>query len=207
MNPADKLHQLRESLNKAKGQQEQLQKQFRETRWAIRDTQKDLENHEQALELIKAVAIQTQQQLTYHISDIVSLALDSIFPNPYELKLEFVQRRGKTECDILFNRDGESIDPLMASGGGAVDVASFALRVACWSMQNPRTAPVIILDEPFKHLSEDLLPGACATLQELSKKLKLQFIIVTHEDALIDAADRVFEVRIDKKGISRVTQN
>jgi DNA repair exonuclease SbcCD ATPase subunit len=90
-----------------------------------------------------------------------------------------------------------------AAGGGAVDVAAFALRVASWSMQRPRTRPVIILDEPMRFLSPDLQPKASDMLQELSQKLGLQFIIVTHEEELTQQVDKVFEV-LKKGGVTNV---
>ena len=90
-----------------------------------------------------------------------------------------------------------------ASGGGAVDVAAFALRVASWSMQHPRSRATIILDEPMRFLSTDLQPKASEMLKQLSEKLGLQFIIITHEEELADEADKVFEIR-QRKGVSEV---
>ena len=73
----------------------------------------------------------------------------AVFDDPYTLRVEFVEKRGKTECELWFaqtkeeeeegNEDGERgrevlIDPLAGSGGGPVDVAAFALRIAIWSL-------------------------------------------------------------------------
>ena len=159
---------------------------------------------EEANEIMKEVALKTQEQLEYHVSDITSLALESVFENEaYNLVVRFIQRRNKTECDLLFERDEEEIDPLNASGGGAVDVAAFALRIAMWSMESPKSRNVIILDEPFRFLSKDRQDRASQMLKELSEKLGIQFIIVTHEDTLTQYADKTFVVS-KKKGISKV---
>ena len=147
--------------------------------------------------------MQTQQTLQFHISDITSLALEAVFPDPYALQVEFIQRRNKTECDLYFVRDGEKVDPLSASGGGAVDVAAFALRIASWSMTKPRTRNVIILDEPLRFLSANLQERASSMIKELSDKLGIQFIVVTHEPILANYADRTFNVSI-KNGISKI---
>jgi ABC-type transporter Mla maintaining outer membrane lipid asymmetry ATPase subunit MlaF len=137
-----------------------------------------------------------QEQLQFHIADITSLALEAVFDNPYELKVEFVQRRNKTECDLYFVRGDNKVDPMEAAGVGAVDVASFALRIASWSMMNPKTRNTIILDEPFRFLSANYQEKASTMLKEISDKLKIQFIIVTHEETLTAAADKIFEVSI-----------
>lgn len=159
---------------------------------------------EQAREVIKAVSLMTQRQLEEHISSIVSLALSAVFDDPYSLKLNFVERRGKTECDLVFTRDGQEVDPMSASGGGAIDVASMALRIACWSLKPKKTRNTIILDEPFRYLSKGLQHKAGDMLKMISEKLGLQIIMVTHNPELIEASDRVFTVE-NKKGVSYVS--
>jgi DNA repair exonuclease SbcCD ATPase subunit len=197
------LTSIRNQLEQRKGKRQEIERMILSCQQSIREQAKDLRRHEQAREVINQVGLATQNQLSFHISEITSLALNAVFPHPYELKAEFVQRRNKTECDLLFVRGEEKIDPLSAAGGGAVDVASFALRIASWSMQRPRSRAVIILDEPFKHLSTNLLPQAGEMLKQISDKLQLQIIMVTHCEELIDTADKVFEVSI-RKGISNV---
>lgn len=199
------LQSLRRTLEQQKGRKAQIQSTIDLTRRKIREKKRDLKQHEQAREVIREVGLKTQQQLQYHISEITSLALSAVFDDPYELVVEFVQRRNKTECDLLFERDGERIDPLSASGGGAVDIASFALRVASWSMQRPRSRNLLILDEPFKHLSPNLMGRASEMLKEISERLKLQILMVTHSAELTECADRLFKVKL-VKGISTVEQ-
>lgn len=197
------IKSLRSELDSRRGQQKQTARNLEQAQERLNAYQTGLENHEQAREVIKETGLKTQQALAFHISDITSLALQAVFPEPYDLVVDFVQRRNKTECDLWFERDGERLSPMDASGGGAVDVAAFALRVASWSMQHPRSRNTIILDEPMRFLSTDLQPKAGEMLKQLSEKLGLQFIIITHEEELADEADKVFEVQ-QRKGISEV---
>jgi DNA repair exonuclease SbcCD ATPase subunit len=200
-----RITELRSLLDQCKGKQQQLQQTLTNTQAELKQNQRALRNHEQARELIRIAGETTQRGLSYHISEITSLALEAVFDDPYSLDVQFCQRRNKTECDLLFTRDGNTVDPMDASGGGAVDVAAFALRVASWSMMNPRLRNTIILDEPMKNLSKDMQDKASLMLKEVSKKLGLQFIIVTHEEQLAAYADRTFLVTKNKKGISKVT--
>ena len=197
------VQELRNKLQKQKGKQEQLLSDLTATQSEIVQKTESLHKHEQAKEIIRNVGMSTQSQLQVSISDITSLALEAVFPNPYELKVEFIQRRNKTECDLYFERDGNRVDPLTASGVGAVDVAAFALRIASWSMSLPHSRNVIILDEPFRFLSENYQEQASQMLKEISQKLGIQFLIITHELTLASYADKVFNVSI-KKGISKV---
>ena len=196
---------LRNKLEQQKGQRQQVEKSLSDLQVQLKEKGRSLRQHEQAKEIIRTVGQKTQEQIQFHIEDIVSMALDAVFANPYKFAVEFVQRRNKTECDLYFVRDGNKIDPITASGVGAVDVASFALRIASWSMMVPHTRNTIILDEPFRYLSENYQEQASLMLKELSQKLGLQFIIVTHEQVLTEYADKTFTVQI-KKGVSKLSE-
>lgn len=197
------LQQAKEKYQQQVGRKMELEDSIEQLIRKVRQDKRRLKRLEKAHAIIKQVGLETQQQLKVHISDITSLALDSVFDEPYKLVLDFVERRDKTECDILFEKDGSYIDPLTAAGGGVVDLAAFALRIASWAMRTPRTRNTIILDEPFKHLSKDLHDRASQMIQNLSKQLGIQFIIVTHEPALSQFADKVFEVK-QRKGVSKI---
>ena len=139
--------------------------------------------------------METQKQVQFHISAVVTSALHAVFEEaPYDFKVEFVERRNKTECDLYFTREGHDITPLDASGGGAVDVASLGLRIVSWVMQEPKTRNTIIFDEPLRYLSKDKQERASKMIKELADKLHLQFIIVTHENELTVYNDNVVEI-------------
>lgn len=198
------IKNIRNKLEQLKGKRSQIEFTISELQTSVKEQEKSLRKYEQAREVIREVGLKTQQQISFHISDITSLALEAVFDDPYELQVEFVQRRNKTECDLYFVRDGNKVDPLSASGGGAVDVASFALRIASWSMSRPHTRNVIILDEPLRFLSVDLQERASTMIKEISRKLGIQFLVVTHESTLAAYADKVFETKI-KKGVTTVS--
>jgi ABC-type cobalamin/Fe3+-siderophores transport system ATPase subunit len=161
---------------------------------------------EKAQVIIQTVVQQTQQELQYKISELVSIALQSVFDDPYEFVVEFVQKRNKTECELRFVRRGVVIgNPMDSTGGGVVDVAAFALRLSLWSMQQHKSDPLIVLDEPFRFLSADLQHKTSELLCELAEKMNMQFLIVTHNDTLTMSADRVFRVRM-RGGISEVVE-
>ncbi|KKK64526.1 hypothetical protein LCGC14_2983310, partial [marine sediment metagenome] len=138
------IQDIRNQLERRKGKRDQIEISITNLSEKLSTTKRDLHRHEEAREILRAVGLETQRALQFHISDITSLALEAVFSEsptgPYELVAEFIQRRNKTECDLYFSRQGSRVDPLDASGGGAVDVASFALRIASWSMKSPEHA-------------------------------------------------------------------
>lgn len=157
----------------------------------------DRENCGKARALVQKVAEETQKKIEFQISNLVSLALASVFPDPYTFKVEFVQRRNRTECDFFFVKDGNSIEPISSSGGGAIDVAGFALRIAIWSLK--KSHPIFILDESFRFVSVDLQEKCSQMLKELSDKLGIQIILISHLPNIINSADTAIKVEYNKK--------
>lgn len=200
---------LRKELERRKGARDVIVKRLGQEKTELEETRTKMENLDEARLILQAVAQLTQQELEYKISELVTLALEAVFPDPYQLDLSFEMKRGKTEAVLSFvpstqGDEVELVDPLSASGGGAVDVAALALRVSLWSLQSPKTRPTLVLDEPLRFLSRDLQPKASQMLREISRRLGLQLIIVTHEPNLLEAADKVFEVSRPRK-VSKVT--
>jgi DNA repair exonuclease SbcCD ATPase subunit len=187
------LEQRRGSLNKLKQQRGTYTSE-------LEKLQAEAIYVDEATIFIQEVARKTQDQVKVHINDIVSLALATIFEDPYLFELEFVVRRNKTECDIYFIRNGQRINPLDESGGGAVDVASFASRIALWSIGT--TDNVLVFDEPFKFVSREYQAKVGELLTLLSNKLNLQIIMVSHNDNFIQNADNI--ITIKKKQYSEV---
>lgn len=148
--------------------------------------------------LVQKVAKDTQEQLKFQIEDIVKTCIDTCFPDEYDFKVEFEIKRGKTECALKFYKNEREIDIMEASGGGVVDMASFGLRLASWSLGN--TANTIIMDESFKFLSKDLQGRAGEIVREISKKLGIQIIQNTHIPELVEQSDKVFRVNLVKEG-------
>jgi len=193
----------RSSLEQKKGQLSQVDLSMKRYSYDFVKLQEQKKDLEQAQWIIQTVASETQSMLKFHIENLVSLALNSVFDEAYDFEIDMQLRRNQTECDIWFVRDGERINPLTASGGGAVDVASFALRIALWSLQPKRTRPIFILDEPMRNVSAVYQDKCSAMMKAVADKLGLQIISVTHSESLTEAADKIIKVGI-RKGTSYI---
>lgn len=164
---------------------------------------------EQGQIIIQTVAQTTQEQLSWYINDLVSSAIEAVFPDDnYSFFLEFVQRRGRTEADLfLADARGNRIKPSDGMAGGLINVVAFALRVALWSLTKS-SRPVLVLDEPVHFLhSRDAHAKVAELLKTISERLGLQIIMVTGEDKseeIIEGADSVLKIQ-KIRGESRVT--
>ena len=200
---SEKIEALQERFHTEKGQLKGIEEQLARERESLVLFEQRHINAIEVEKIIQTVAKQTQEQLEYHISGVVSMSLATVFDDPYSMIVRFVARRGKTECDLLFERNGEECNPLESSGGGPVDVASFTLKVAFLSIEKHRSRRLLIVDEPFRFVSPDLQNRCSQIIKEISEKLGLQIIMISHAENIIDSADRTFEVNI-QAGISQV---
>ncbi len=189
------LKDVKSKLDRIKGEKDHILKSISDNDLEIRMRTRAFKQYEEARDVIRMVAQITQAQLEYKISELASLAISSIFSQPYKFIAEFVLKRNKVEANLLVeDSDGNKFSPMNANGGGLVDVISFGLRLTMWTIKRPQPRPVIVLDEPFRFLSRDLQQKAGELLKELSRRFGIQFIIVSHDTALIECADRVFKV-------------
>ena len=199
------IQKIKELYQQSKGMKNQLINLLEKSKLEKNQFEQKLKYVEQAQVFLQNVAQETQEHLKFQIEDIVNLALETCFPGEYEFEILFEISRGKTSAELSFKdqRSGRPIDPMNASGGGVADVVAFALRIACYAMENG-TDNLIVLDEPMKFVSRDLLANVCEIFRTLADKLNLQVIMVTHIPELIDVADRVFVVKKNSDGISEV---
>lgn len=199
------LDTIHSALQRKAGRRDQLASELAATSTRLETLTQEQEDISRSLEIIQCVAKLTQQELEIHISELVTLALEAVFPNPYKMVLTFETRRNRSEADLLLqDANGNLLSPMDAVGGGVVDVAAFALRIALWSLKRPKPRAVMVMDEPLRFLSSDLQGRASNMLKELSEKLGIQFIIVTHEENLLAAGDKTFRAA-NQNGTTRLT--
>ena len=151
------------------------------------------ENLSKARILVANAGQHTQTYLKDYIESMVTTGLKAVFEEDYQFVIDFDIKRNKPEAKISLRVHGDEVDPSNSVGGGVLDVASFALRVVLWSIENPKSSNVIILDEPFKFL-HGKIENAMKMVKDLSKKLNIQFILVSQIPEISECADKIFLV-------------
>lgn len=138
-----------------------------------------------AQERMQLLSQSVQQLVHQRISEIVTKCLAAVFDDPYEFKIRFERKRGRTEAELLFCRRKLEVDPLSSSGGGAVDVAAFALRAVCLVLNRPRLSRVLVMDEPFRFVSAEYQNKVRKMLEMICRELSVQIVMVTHNPKYI----------------------
>ena len=198
------LQEMKNIIEQKKGRLALLEEQLAKCQGEKEASSTMLDRTQKARALVQFVAQETQKKIEYQISGLATMALASVFPDPYEVQLRFVERRNATEADIVFIKDGNETDDILNTGGGGVaDVASFALRVALWSIKKTRST--FLLDEPDKFLhNPEYQEKASAMMKEICRRLGVQIIMVSDQQNIIAAADRIIRIE-NTDGVSQVT--
>ncbi len=98
---------------------------------------------------------------------------------------------------IISQPPGKKLQNMMQLSGGEKALTAIALRFA---IQNLKPSPFCLLDEIEAALDDSNVGRFAGYLQKLTKNT--QFIIITHRRGTMNAADRLYGITMQEKGIS-----
>ncbi|MBT9258232.1 MAG: hypothetical protein KM310_00535 [Clostridiales bacterium] len=184
-----------------KAERELLQKQLRDAETARENAEKEAEILATAQELLQTAARVALEDARNRVEGLLTEALSAVFgEGRLTARLALDERADRREARVLVGApgpDGEIhfTEPMDGHGGGVVDVLSTAFRVLMLQVEG-KDAP-LLLDEPGKHISAQYAPAFAAFLRGISETLSQQILMVTHEEALSEVADRAWRVSLE----------
>jgi len=201
---SERTKQLDRRLIKLETERDRLQEEQRTLVERLCQEEMSLSEWERARDLLVQVLLSTQGKVKSFVEEITTLALSTIYGDSYSFELDYDTRRNQVEATPWIVRDGERYSPRDEVGGGVLDVAALAMRMAIWAITEPRPAATFLLDEPSKFLSEDLQADFGRMLSELGRMLGVQFIVVTHSQEVAGEAGLAYNVILGRDGVSKV---
>lgn len=171
---------------------------------------KDIELYEEVRVFLQELAEVARAEVASGLENIVSLCLQAVFGPTMSFEIDIDTSRNNTVIDFyVVNTDGKEtvrFSPEESMGGGVVDTVAIGLRFGLLKILNPEPIGPIILDEPAKMVSADLIDSIAALLQELTQMFDKQNIIVTHHNSLMDVVDNA--IYFEKvNGVTKVRQS
>lgn len=200
----DDLSELRRRADFLVARRDVLRQSVAKNRDRLEDLSRQEQDHVDAIPIVLKIG-QVHRQLSLEkIEALVTSALKVVFEHPYTFKLKQEEKRGQIELvPVVIDGDLE-LEPASSMGGGIVDILSIALRIILWSMMADRSDPVLVMDEPARHVnSERSVRNLASLFEQVSKSMGIQFVIVTNRPALSHKADAVFSIH-KSAGESRV---
>jgi DNA repair ATPase RecN len=190
------IKKLTEYLTEKSIEYKLAKKKTIESRLQLRLLEKNLVNLEKIKVLILEIAKHSKNEIKEYIENIVTNALQIVYGNEYSFEIHIEQKYNQEEIYFyLAKKDGTLLEPKEDTvAGGMLDIMSLGLKLAVLSLTN--SEPVLFLDEPLRFLGKYSYIGG-NILKEFSKEFNIQIIMITHDDALVEVADKVFKIGND----------
>lgn len=150
-----------------------------------------------AIDTLKEIIDKLSQAHVERVVSLLTYALQSIFfDKNYSVEIVTSDKRNSKTADmILVEQTGESVirAPFNEGiGGGVMAVCGLVLQVYYLNLLNQ--APVIFLDEQLSQVSSEYIPTLMAFIKELSDKKNLIVVLVTHDQRIMQYADKTYLV-------------
>lgn len=182
----------------------------------IRNKVKAMEQMNQNLEKVIMILTQagtiSRDNARAHFEKIITDALQFITQSrDYEFVIQELTGRAKASYEFFIKSTVNGVEciqkPEDANGGGFVDIISVAAKYAYLEIFNdPKImSGTLLYDEPGKMISEQMSVKFAEYIKFLGKHYNRQTIMITHNENLSNVADKTFQVRKDRNGVSNAT--
>jgi len=134
------------------------------------------------------------------MAGLITYGLKAIFDDQ-DLSFVPVITKKNEKMNIELKTKNHGVEGEFGSFGGSVAVIeSFLLRVLC--VLKLGMARMMLLDETFAPVGEEYISNTSKLVSELSKKLGLDVLLVTHQKGFQDNADHVYKVKETPDGLA-----
>lgn len=169
---------------------------------------KDQQCYEHSIDVLKKMMDQLSKSQIQHLSDLLNSSVQSIFfDRQYSIELNVTELRNQNQLKILLHEDtpdGHIVSDINDNGYGLKGIIGFILQ--CYFIIYYKQDPILFLDEAFGNLSSQYLPYLKALIQSLTNKYGFRFILITHDERLMEMADRTYHVRLGEVKLVDMTQ-
>jgi hypothetical protein len=132
------------------------------------------------------------------MDQLVTYGLNTVFPGrDIKFETELVERGNKIKINLKTLYNGSLVDPDNKSSITVVE--SFLLRVLC--IAKLKKAPLLLMDETFSAVGSEYIGNISRLISELSEKLKIDILLVTHNPAFKEYSGKSFQLISDEKEV------
>lgn len=176
------IYEISKYVSEKKGELNKVKSNLRLKRKERTELNKSITHSNKARDLILKVSQETQRIVEIKITNLITTAIQEIISPEYECRVDFDLKNNQLIADVWVVKNEKESEPMFGHGGGVVDIFSMSSRLSLWSLspEGMRTRPILILDEPFKFVSEAFHNNVSTVLNKVKNKLGIQIIMTTH---------------------------
>lgn len=202
MDQENRLTELRNRIGLLKGRRQEVRRSLSEARDSVRHLSNEMDLLARVTEFLRTLI---DLEITEGVKSIESLQTEgvrAVFQDQdITVRGEIEVSRGKVTVNLITTQqkengdviEGESLDGF---GGAVSTVQSILLRLALIFRRGLR--PVLFLDETLPAFDDKYVHNMATFLKVLCKRLGVDILLVTHNQALVDAADHAYVIRRER---------
>lgn len=178
------------------GRRDTLLQKRNDDQTRLRDIATETDYLTKASVFLQTLSDSTRQQIIERISSIVTDALQKVKDPNLEFRMLLSTERNQVDVKfVVFDKHTQrEYDILDSCGGSIADIVTYPLKIALLLKWEPALSRVMILDENFKFVSVADQEPLGEFVRQVSEKLTLQTILITHSPVIASKAHRIFEV-------------
>jgi len=174
------------------------------------DQKNNISNEVEKLEEERGILQKTEKVLKHLVDKLakkdlskmdklVTYGLNTVFPGrDIKFETELVERGNKIKVNLKTLYNGSNVvDPDNQSSVSVVE--SFLLRILC--IAKLKKAPLLLMDETFAAVGSEYIENISKLISELSKKLGIDILLVTHNPAFQAYSEKSFRLVSDEKEV------
>ena len=201
----EKINQLSNLINKNLI----LEEEYKKNILLYREQQKNIKEENLILEELKEFLLQVsanyREDICSLFTNLVTEALTSIFEKNIKFEIKLYSYRKEPAVDIMVIEDELEVDPQKSCGGGVNDIISLVLKVIFIYLKNSNR--ILILDESLKFLSRNYLEQASNFIRDISERMNLQIILVSHKPELEVGCDNLITIEKENNRSVIINEN
>ncbi len=196
----ERLNRLNQELARHEGAREAIAATLAEAEERVAATGNESELLSTVLDRLQGMEQVWQRKFQKSMETIVSEGLSLVFGEELQLQIKPSTKADMSAVDFVMIKDGEEEDIMDGQGGGYVGIIAFLLRILLIVASRPLLRFILILDEPFAHVSHEFRLPLAEMASALIDRLGFQMIMVTQEREYVEVADVAYTCEKVREG-------
>ena len=156
-------------------------------------------------EFLFQISANYREDICSLFTNLVTEALTSIFEKEIKFEIKLYSYRNEPAVDITVTEEDLEVDPQKSCGGGVNDIISLVLKIIFIYLKNSNR--ILILDESLKFLSRNYLEQASSFIRDISQRMNLQIILVSHKPELEVGCDNLITIEKENNRSVIINEN
>jgi len=198
---------LHDELHIKLGKRDTLKQKLENGKQRLQHIEKEIEWITKGVGFLQTLSDLTRQQILDRIGNIVTDALQRVKDPNLTFRMNLTMERNQVDLKFTIYDAVTKMeyDILKSRGGTLAHIVGFPLRISLLVKWNPSLSRILILDEDFYALHEDDQEPMAEFIRQISEKLNVQIISVSHDPTIAKRAHRIFQV-LKRNGKSTVEE-